>query len=248
MPMNDANRTGDGEDRRDSRCAGDGRTSRRSRIKQRVKLAVFALLPAVALILFIELFVRVFGLDRPSMKSPFLTPEFDAIIQDDDRLFFSLKPNLNCKWLGVTVTTNSQGLRSAAIGPKNAREFRILSLGESTTFGVRIENDQTYSAVLESELQQRDQSRTYRVINAGVSAYSSYQSLKYLEYRGLHLEPDMVLFYHEINDFLPTTIRFGKWDQESSLGLTDRQLDESKQRTLHRRLYSLSAIYRVIYN
>ena len=40
------------------------------------------------------------------------------------------------------------------------------------------------------------------MINAGVSGYTSFQSRKYLELRGLELKPDLVLFYHEQNDFL----------------------------------------------
>ena len=150
-------------------------TLRPGLLKQRVKLAVFSTIPVTSLILFAELFVWLFGLDRPSMQSPFLNPEFDLVNQVNDQLFFSLRPNLNCNLQGVTVVTNSQGLRSAEIRPRKARESRILSLGESTTFGAGVEGNHTYSSVLESVLQQRDDSRNYRVINAGVSACSLFK-------------------------------------------------------------------------
>ena len=157
-----------------------------------------------------------------------------------------MRPNLDTEFRGYRVVTNSLGLRSSEIGSKQQGEVRILSLGESTTFGDKVEGDQTYSARLEQNLNQADGLHRYRVINAGVCAYSSFQSLKYLETSGLQLEPDIVLFYHEFNDFLPSTIRSGKTSDESSLALTDRQLFESRGHRLQARLLSVSGVYRCL--
>jgi len=205
------------------------------------------------LIVLAEVFLRVCQLDRPRLGSPYLPSDFEALHQDDPDLFFSLRPNLDGQWDGAHVKTSSLGLRSAEIGPKQPREFRILSLGESTTFGARLDLDQSYSGVLEKLLQDSDSSRKYSVINAGVSAYSSFQSLKYLELRGLQLQPDMVLFYHEINDFLPTALRTsealeGSESGEASLALSDRQLYESRRHVLHRKLLAVSAVYRCLHH
>jgi lysophospholipase L1-like esterase len=219
--------------------------------RAKVKFAIFSLLPLVILFVFAELFVRVCQFDRPLLGSSFLPPGFEVLHRDDPELFFSLQPNMDYGWLGTRISTSSLGLRSAELGPKQPGEFRILSLGESTTFGARVEVNQTYSAVLEKLLQAADSTRSYRVINAGVSAYSSFQSLKYLELRGLQLQPDMVLFYHEINDFLPTALRASEasldsQSGESSLGLTDRQLYESRRQVLHRKLLATVALYRCL--
>jgi len=203
--------------------------------------------------MFSEIVLRLCNLDRPLLKSTFITPDFELLHQDDPELFFSLRPNLDMQWQGARIITSSLGLRSAEVGPKQPGEFRILSLGESTTFGAKVEGDQTYSAVLEALLQASDSERKYRVINAGVSAYSSFQSLKYLELRGLQLQPDLVLFSHEINDFLPTTFRASEVKVEvplgeSNFGLTDRQLYASRKHLLHRRLLSVSAVYRCLHH
>jgi lysophospholipase L1-like esterase len=119
-------------------------------------------------------------------------------------------------------------------------------LGESTTFGAGVLAKGTYSAQLERNLEEVDLHHVYTVINAGVSAYSSFQSLKYLELRGLRLKPDLVLFYHEYNDSLETIGRDGGPKDEASLAATDMQLYQSRRNSLHRALLARSATYRFI--
>ena len=97
--------------------------------------------------------------------------------------------------------------------------FRILSLGESTTFGDKLEATENYSYRLE-ELLNADPTlgRRVEVWNCGIPAYSTYQSLRWLELDGLGFQPDLVLFYHEINDFLPTHHRTGDRPARSGWG------------------------------
>ncbi len=214
--------------------------------RSRTPMVVVATALQVTLVIaLVEWGLRAFHLDRPQLAVP-LGPGVERVHRDDDLLFFSLRPNLDTRWLGTRVVTNELGLRSGAVGRKQRGEFRILSLGESTTFGAMVEVDETYSALLERRLQARDDGTRYRVINAGVCAYTSFQSVLYLERRGLALEPDLVLFYHEMNDSLPSSIRVGARGDESGLALTDRQLHESAQHTLARWLLSHSAISRFV--
>ena len=194
----------------------------------------------------LEIFSRVYELDKPELRAPTLLCESAGLHEADQELFWALRPNLLLDFQGVRVVTNSLGLRSAEIDTKEPNEFRILSLGESTTFGAGVENDETYSALLETYLNQADRTRKYRVINAGVSAYTSFQSLKYLEFRGLQLRPDMVLFYHEYNDSLRTVLRDGGPKDEAALAATDKQLYFSRKNRMHRILLSHSGIYRFI--
>jgi hypothetical protein len=108
--------------------------------------------------------------------------------------------------------------------------FRILSLGESTTFGDKLEATENYSYLLE-ELLNADPTlgRRVEVWNCGVCSYTSYQSVKWLERDGLSFRPDMVLFFHEMNDFLPTYHRTGD-GHALGLGRTDRELAEAARR------------------
>lgn len=216
-------------------------------IKEKVKFVIFSIIPTIVLILCSELFFRFTGLAGSSIFSMPLTEETIGLNQPDEDLFWSMRPNLKIYYeaTGVSVRTNSFGLRSPEIGTKKDNEFRILSLGESTTYGEGVSNDETYSAVLENILQNVDKTRSYRVINAGVSAYSSFQSLTYLKLRGLKLKPDMVLFYHELNDYLPSSLRDSS-NNEFGVSRSDKQVYFSKKNMIDRQLLKYSASYRFI--
>jgi hypothetical protein len=219
-----------------------------------LKAVIFSLLPVLFLLLSAEGVVRFFDLDKARLYSLPIGKRANAIISDPE-LLWSLKPNYHYTLDGVTYEMNSLGLRSPEVPAKPEGEFRILSLGESTTFGIGVPAEQTYSAQLEKILNQSGpkagaapgKNRHFRVINAGVSAYSSTQSVRYLKLRGLKLQPDMVLFYHEANDYLPTTIR-DTGNREIGLSLTDKQILDSIHHVVNRRLFQFSAFYRFLRN
>ena len=213
--------------------------------RRRGKLIVFACLPALALILVAEVGLRLVGAAVPSLQTIPLPEQLAGIMRPDDELFWSVQPNLRGTFLDKPVSTNSLGLRGAEIGPKQPGTVRILSLGESTTFGAGVADEETYSFVLQQTLQAADPGHRYEVINAGVSAYSSFQSLLYLKLRGLALAPDIVLFYHEFNDYLPTSFREGA-TSEVEVAQTDRQRFDSSRDRWRRRLLKYSAVYRFV--
>jgi hypothetical protein len=64
--------------------------------------------------------------------------------------------------------------------------------------------------------------------------------------RGLNLKPDLVLFYHELNDYLPSTFRDSS-NTEIGVRMTDRELYESRINSLSRRLQSVSALVRLVH-
>jgi hypothetical protein len=213
---------------------------------QKLGFITLSALLALGLLVCIDLLIRLSDLDEVSLAVPMVGGGFELAHRHDDELFFSLRPHIRVEWQGVLITTNSLGLRSDEIGPKGSNEFRILSLGESTTFGAGVEGDETYSARLEMHLSDLDDSRRYRVINAGVSAYSSFQGRKYLETRGLDLEPDLVLIYHELADFFPTTNSESLVRDRLGLPLSDEQLYNSQRKSVLRRLLRHSAIFRLL--
>ena len=144
--------------------------------------------------------------------------------EPDPDLFWRYRPHQDLQWKAIRVRTNAFGLRDrerTRVKPPGV--FRILSLGESTTFGDQIDATQTYSYLLE-ELLNADPGigRPVEVWNCGICSWSSYQSVRWLERDGLAFQPDLVLFYHEINDFLPTYYRTGD-GQALGLGRSDRE-------------------------
>lgn len=217
--------------------------------RRRLKFFVFALVPLFTLLLGLEVALRFTEWARPSVRSLPLPEEMAGLLRPDATLFWSLEPSVSHDYLGQVsgYYTNSLGIRYHEIPfEKKDDEFRILSLGESTTFGFGVINDDSYSAQLEQILNINDSNVEYQVINAGVPAWSSFQSLIYLKERGIDFKPDVVLFYHELNDYLPSSWRSSENTDQLGLSKTDRELYESLSGKLSRFLLAHSAIYRFL--
>jgi lysophospholipase L1-like esterase len=176
------------------------------------------------------------------LPDPFIT-ETDANWRNtrryDPLLFWSLRPSSS----GPRLFTNRLGLRGPEIPAKTAGEFRILSLGESTTFAGRLPYDQSYSSLLERGLGLFI-GGIVRVINAGVPGYTLFQGVVYLRERGLALEPDAILAYFGYNDFLPVVHREQRdaGSARSVAGLTDRELFEQRSRPARRAVEALLGV------
>jgi len=143
----------------------------------------------------------------------------------DPLLFWRLKPRTGDENKAV----NAYGLRGPEIEDKAPDEFRILSLGESTTYGWKIDFRDCYSSLLETRLREQRQAR---VINAGMPGYTTFQGRVFLEHRGMQLDPDVVVLYFGFNDYLNVAFRDRRdpLSDTASMGMTDRQLFESRQR------------------
>ncbi len=174
-------------------------------------------------------------------------------MEDHPTLFWVQKPNLNTHFRNnIPLRTNSLGLRSPKIAiPKPGDVYRILSLGESTTWGDLVKEPETYSRVLEKILNDpaegfAGKGKKVEVINAGVGAYTIWQSYVYLIEKGVKLQPDLVMIYHQSNDNLPC----GVIDHRSwlyKIKYTDRELYQRRRRfrPLFKLLYHSRAYMRL---
>jgi lysophospholipase L1-like esterase len=97
---------------------------------------------------------------------------------------------------------NSLGYRGREVTIEKPRGvYRIVTLGGSSTYDVRIEdNAQTAAAQLERLLREEYGFANVEVINAGVPGYNSWEILANLEFRVLDLDPDLVIIYEGTND------------------------------------------------
>jgi lysophospholipase L1-like esterase len=128
----------------------------------------------------------------------------DVFMRDPEHVFpLRLRPGSHTTMIRCPVSINSLGFRGPEITPAKNGAYRIVALGESTTFGMTIEpGDKPWPEVLEQLIRQRLKTRRpVQVINAGVPAYSIYDSLRRLRSQILPLQPDMIISYHGANGF-----------------------------------------------
>ncbi|MHC5065024.1 MAG: SGNH/GDSL hydrolase family protein [Planctomycetota bacterium] len=149
--------------------------------------------------------------------------------QYDYELFWTLRPHalspVGTRWI------NSDGLREPELGEKQADEYRILHIGESSTFGFGVQYQQTYSFLLEERLDATKPELEIRSLNAGVPGYTTLQGVQFLLRRSEKFAPDMVTLYFGFNDFLPVSYlngRGGTAPQAVERGMTDWELFNSR--------------------
>lgn len=99
----------------------------------------------------------------------------------------------------ISIDTNSQGLRDVG-HILAAGSFKILSLGDSFSFGIGVELRDTYLSLLEAKLNGNTRGKKYTVIKAGIPGYSSYNERVYLETKGLEYRPNMVIVQFSWDD------------------------------------------------
>ena len=100
------------------------------------------------------------------------------------------------------ITINSLGLRGKGLEvekPKNV--YRVLVLGDSYTFGSRVNDEETFPFLIEKFLNDSPLlNKRIEVINGGHGAYSTREEYEYLLERGIKLNPDMVIVAWFPND------------------------------------------------
>jgi lysophospholipase L1-like esterase len=170
---------------------------------------------------------------------------FAEVRQYDPLLFWSLEPG--GQGTNGLLKLNSHGLRGPEISEHGENEYRILSLGESSTFAGRAKYKDCYSARLE-KLLGRINGRRVRVINAGVPGYTLFQGYQYLIKRGLEFNPDAVLLYFGFNDFLPVSYLANRTSQLGR-GMNDREMFAMRDKTVrrfHDEMMEYSHLYRAL--
>lgn len=128
---------------------------------------------------------------------------------NDPHLSFAHIPNHSAFLMGVPVSINSSGLRDREYtAEKPPGTYRIVMLGDSTTFGWGVAEEQTTAKILEGALNRVGVPLYSRVevLNAGVGNYNTVQEFHhYLRYdRAFH--PDLVVLEYFINDAEPVPV------------------------------------------
>ncbi|MFH1888999.1 MAG: GDSL-type esterase/lipase family protein [Candidatus Omnitrophota bacterium] len=104
----------------------------------------------------------------------------------------------------VTYTINSRQFRGGEFPvPKPADTFRIVSLGDSITFGIDNPDGYTYPQLLDNLFREKNKGiNRVEVINAGTPGYSSELCLKLFKKEVLSIEPDLLIAMVGWNDVI----------------------------------------------
>jgi len=132
----------------------------------------------------------------------------------DRYLFYKLRPGLDLPLTDVTAPqpiraktrwvfhTNSRGFNSPEVRyEKTDGAYRIVTLGDSSTFGWGVDTKAAYPRLLRSILEQRHPGAVIEVVNLGVCGYSSLQGRVLMEREALRYRPDLVTISYGSNDF-----------------------------------------------
>jgi len=107
------------------------------------------------------------------------------------------KKNISEKLMGVTVETNSDGLRDREYPVEKTGKYRIIFLGDSLTFGWGAEREDTFEYLLEERLSRLHNAE---ILNFGIGNYNTVQEVNLFKEKGLKYRPDQVTMFFFIND------------------------------------------------
>ncbi len=152
--------------------------TRAARSSRRQRLAVLGLgtLFAVGLFALAEVAVRLGGRVPAEPYPMAMAPSDDALFTWDPELFWRPRPGVTNERAGIE--TNALGFRDTAFPVEtDLPVFSVLCLGDSPTWGDNVPGHTPYPMVLEKELKAARPYLSVQVLNAGVPAYTTTQSL-----------------------------------------------------------------------
>jgi lysophospholipase L1-like esterase len=116
---------------------------------------------------------------------------------------FLLRSNVPVRLCDNRFAMNNFGFRGRDIQTRKGNTYRIVALGESTTFGITVAKDgrpwpEWLETIIRDQLQP---DRPVEVINAGVPSFTLAENLHRLRTQILPLQPDLIISYHGYNEF-----------------------------------------------
>lgn len=142
---------------------------------------------------------------------PLVPPEpyiDDAVLyQPNPTRLYELRPGVDAivGRRAIHIQINRAGMRDDRDLPreKESGVYRLAVLGDSFTFGGKVQQRETFSQDLERELQNRNHSLRYEALNLAVPGYNTIQEMLSLKDIGLAYRPDLVILNFVLNDAEP---------------------------------------------
>lgn len=115
--------------------------------------------------------------------------------------FFGFEAAANNIWDNGRYTTDRFGFRThPGNGWEEQKGSRIFAVGESSTFGYGLANDQTWAHLLEQRIRAKFHEADINVVNAGNNAFNALQTLLKYHLRIRPHHPATLIYYGARND------------------------------------------------
>jgi lysophospholipase L1-like esterase len=126
---------------------------------------------------------------------------YNADQVDEATQLYTGLPYLNFGLNPQSEGINPRGLRGRMVDiPKPDGTYRIVAVGGSTTYGFDVDADTAYPAQLEAILRFDYGFDQVEVVNLGIPAFNSLDSVVQVAGRALDYGPDLIIVYHGVND------------------------------------------------
>jgi len=179
-----------------------------------MKLIIFILLACFQLVVITLLGVKIYGQTKtPDTQVKIVPIDKESItFNPNSELQFFYEPKANSTdivnpWIPykATYTINSDSLneRFDYALEKPEKTFRIITLGDSYTYGLYVDTENNYSEQLENLLNSTLSCKEYNkfdVINLGVSGYDIQYSSERYKIRGQKYNPNLIIWFIKYDD------------------------------------------------
>jgi len=128
----------------------------------------------------------------------------DLFVPDPaNKLPYLVRTNRSAMFFQSHIEINNLGFRGKDLTVEKGGAYRIVALGESTTFGLTLTPEHLpWPEVLEALIREKlDLTGRVEVINAGLPTLNLRDNLYRLQTKILALKPDMIISYHGWNGF-----------------------------------------------
>lgn len=152
----------------------------------------------------------------------------DVFIPDPGHVLpYRTRTNSQTTFFQSHIHINSLGFRGKEVAREKGNNYRIVALGESTTFGFTLSPEHLpWPEFLEQFLQQRlAPQRPVEVVNTGLPHHNLENNLYRLRTEILPLKPDMIISYHGWNGF--------RWLYPSLPPIFEKHMPLFRKRPLH---------------
>jgi lysophospholipase L1-like esterase len=192
-----------------ARLLGGRSLTSQPRVRSLVRVLAGTVLGLVIAALFFEVGLRAyfnaFGTEAEKVAYVMTREEIDRL----DPYVIAL-PEVDYALSGEHSQNNALGYRGEEIQvPKPDGVFRIVTLGDSTTYGTSVKANETYPYFLQQILRDEYGLTNVEVVNGGILGYTTYQIVSTMALRVPELEPDLVILFESINDLMPRGVNPG---------------------------------------